>query len=95
MSFSKSFRGTAAIVLAAIAAFPAEQKETDAGSSKGVVDGHAKQIEAASKSINAALTDVPPDTDVDAGIWGHANDDGSGNYGYKIQVSSIPTAKLE
>lgn len=91
MSFSKQFRGSAAVVLAAIAALPAEQRAADAGSSPGVIEGHAKQIAACVPLVEAAVSAAPEGAELLAGMFGHANPDESGNYGYSVQVSGLST----
>jgi hypothetical protein len=98
MSFSKTFQGTKAAVLVAIAAFPAEQKAIDVqyyAADGGVVTGHAKQIEAGTKVITAALEGVPDEVSVSAGLWGHAGEDESGTYGFSLNVSGLQTLKKE
>jgi hypothetical protein len=95
MSFSKTFTGAKLAVLAAIAAFPAEQKAIDegyAGTKPGVIEGHAKQIELGAKAVNAALADVADEAHVEAGLWGHANNDGAGNYGFRVNSGGLTEA---
>lgn len=93
MSFSKRWQGTAAAVLAAIVGFAAEQKEIDENGSaaEGVINGHARQIESGVKAISAALEGVPEEGYVEAGLWGHANADESGTYGFNVQANSLQT----
>jgi hypothetical protein len=90
MSFSKSFGGAKLAMLAAIAAFPAEQRAIDEKrSSTGVTVGHARQIEAAITAIKPVIEQAPDDTQyVEAAIWSHAGD---GTFGYRVQISSLST----
>lgn len=93
MSFSKSFRGRAAAVLAILAAAAAEQKTTDeaGGASPGVINGHAKQIEAGVTAVTAMIAAAPEGSELQGSVWGHANADESGSYGCSLQVSGLAT----
>lgn len=88
MSYSKSLSGSAASVLAALAAFPAAQKATDETyASAGVINGHQQQIEETRAAVEPVLKALPDDASVSGNIWGHANDDGAGTWGYSLSVS--------
>lgn len=97
MSFSKSFNGTKALVLAAVAAFAAEQRASDEGNgaAKGVIDGHARQIEAGVKAITLMIEQAPDAAAIEAGLWGHANADESGTFGYRVGCHSLQTPAKE
>jgi hypothetical protein len=86
MSFSKMFTGSKAVVLAALAEFPAEQKAIDEGynAKLGVIEGHAKQIELCSNAVKAAAAGVDEEWPLDVNLWGHANDDGAGSWGFRV-----------
>lgn len=94
MSFSKSFKGTAAVILAAIAAFPNEQRETDSGQPAGVIEGHAKQILAAGAEIKSALDVLPTDAQFEASIYGHANADETGTFSWTLRAAERVTPGL-
>lgn len=91
MSFSKQFLGTAVVIIAAAAAFQGEQRAIDEsnGASEGVVNGHARQIEAGTNAIKAVLETLPQDVEMSVSLWGHAGDDERGSYGF--QVNGLPT----
>jgi hypothetical protein len=93
MSFSKRFTGTAIALIAAVAAFPAEQKSIDekGGAGPGVIDGHQKQIAAAIAEVNPvieAAASALPDAELSVGIWGHANEEQTGSFNWDLRPSS-------
>lgn len=90
MSFSRSLSGTAIMALAILAALPAEQKSIDESydASGGITEGHAKQIEAITAQIKPILEAVPEIASVSGSVYGHANQDQSGTYGFSLSISA-------
>lgn len=97
MSFSKRFTGTAVLILAAIAAFPAEQRarEEKQGLDTGIIEGHEKQINQAMLEVGDVLSIAPQDIELTVNVWGHANGDMKGNFGWSLHVTDRPTPGLE
>lgn len=93
MSFSKRFTGTAAAILAAVALFPAAQRaeEEKNGQDNGVIDGHEKQITQAVAEITDVLTVAPQEAEMAVEVWGHANGDKAGFFGWRLNISDRPT----
>lgn len=95
MSFSKSFRGAPLAIIAAIAAFAAEQKTRDEQSGPGVIAGHAKEIELAEQELKPVLNNASTDIEHEVNIWGHANADGSGNFGWSLRRFDQQTPAID
>jgi hypothetical protein len=93
MSFSKQFRGTALLVLAAVAAFPAEKRaeEETAAVDPGVVEGHGRQIATGVKEITAVVEALPKDIPIEVNLWGHSDIEQKGIFGWNLHVADRPT----
>ena len=96
MSFSQGFQANSkGEAIAKMEAYPAELEAQDKkfGASAAVVAGHQKQAKAGIESLKATLAQCggPESVYIDAGVWGHAGEDGQGQYGFRINVSGLPT----
>lgn len=102
MSWSKSIKGAAAIVVAAVANWPGEvgaqdrewQKRGDGTTTDATILGHNGQVNAAAAAAREAAAVAPEGSEISVSAGGHASSDGSGSCSVSISVT-VPKAKAE